>query len=418
MRPHDLTVAVLTEAGPNAGQGHLSRCSALAEAFGERGIRCTLTVNGDEGLHELPAEGTRIAIVDSYLASETLLGEIASRVGMAVWIDDNGRLDYPPGIVVDGSRSMLLRRAFWEVGEKTIAPGIGHILLTLGADPQGLTDRVARRLTERFPDRTVAVVRRGLTPGQMRALMETADLALSAAGQTLGELARCGVPTLVFQTADNQREHAGFWRQAGFFDRPTTLDTLDADLDRMESAELRRERSAAGRRASDGQGARRVVRRLLRDYFVRTMTVRPVRESDRMTLLDLANDPLVRQNSFDTAPIPLDDHHRWFDRALADERIKIAVFEAAGTPVGTVRFETRPRQTVTSLSLSAPFRGLGLGAILLRRAIAENELPGEVPVTAYIKPENTASQRTFERAGYRYDPENERWILVHKKERV
>jgi RimJ/RimL family protein N-acetyltransferase len=307
---------------------------------------------------------------------------------------------------------MLLRRAFWEVGEKTIASGIGHILLTLGADPQGLTDRVARRLTERFPDRTVTVVRGGLTPERMRESMEAADLALSAAGQTLGELARCGVPTLVFRTADNQRDHLRFWRQAGFFDHPTTLDTLDGDLDRMESSDLRRARSLAGRRASDGQGARRVVRRLLREYFVRTMTARPVREGDRMTLFELANDPFVRQNSFDTAPIPLGDHHRWFDRALSDERIKITVFETAGTPVGTVRFEAHPRETVTSLSLAAPFRGLGLGAILLRLAIAESQRPADVPVTAYIKPENTASQKTFERADYRYDPEKGHWILT------
>jgi spore coat polysaccharide biosynthesis predicted glycosyltransferase SpsG/RimJ/RimL family protein N-acetyltransferase len=412
MQPRDLTVAVLTEAGTHVGQGHLSRCSALAEAFDERGIRCALTVNGDEGLHELPAEGTDIAIVDSYLAPDALIREIAARVDLAVWIDDNGDGNHPAGLVVDGTRSMLLRKAFWEVGAKTIAPRLEHLLLTLGADPGRLTDRVARRLAERFPGRTVTVVRLGLTPGQMREQMKRADLALSAAGQTMIELARCGVPSLIFQTADNQNDNIRGLRQAGFFEGLTTPDTLFDDLDRLEPAEARRERSAAGRRAVDGQGARRVVRKILQEYFSRTMTVRPVREGDRMALFELAGDPIVRQNSFNTAAIPFDDHCRWFDRVLADERIKIMIFESGGTLIGSVRFEARADETVTSLSLSAPFRGLGLGAPLLRRAIAASDLPEIRPVTAYIKPENTASQKTFEQAGYRYDPEKECWTLT------
>jgi ribosomal protein S18 acetylase RimI-like enzyme len=314
-------------------------------------------------------------------------------------------MDYPPGIVLDGARSMLLRKAFWEVGEKTISPEIEHILVAFGADPQGLAEPVIRYLSDRFPDRRLTVVRGGLTPEEVRARMESCDMALSAAGQTMIELARCGVPSLIFQTADNQRANIRMGQQAGFFDRLSTLDTLAADLDRMGSPEERLRRSKAGRQLVDGKGARRTVRRILHDHIASRLTCRIACPEDLMPLFELANDPLVRRNSFTTAEIPLDDHRRWFENNYR----KIRVFEVDGALVGQVRFDVRPTETVTGLSLSPAFRGLGLGAELLRRAIAEIEQARTI--TAYIKPENTASQKSFEQAGYRYDPQNNRWVF-------
>jgi len=446
MRPADLKAVVLTEGGGALGWGHLGRCSALAEALVEWGVVTNFVVNGDPALAaRLPGgtadffdwtadearragvlDGADIAIVDSYLAPGSLYPRIAAAVSLGVWVDDGGRVDYPPGTLIDGSGEFLLRRAFWEVTPKEIKPKIKHILVTFGGgDPTGLTGPVIEQLVGRWPDLRITVIggelpaglaaaprvehRYGLDPAAMAAAMADSDLALTAAGQTLGEQARCGVPSLVFQTADNQRDNILLGQQAGFFDRPTTLDTLSGDLDRLETPQARATRSAAGRRMVRGDGARRAARRILRDYFGRALTARPVAEGDRRPLWELANDPTVRRNSFDSRPIPVADHDRWFDRVLTGGTMQIVIFEVGGMLVGPVRFEARDGEWVTSLSVAAPFRGLGLGRTLLRRALECVQIPDGMLITAYIKQDNGASRRTFEAAGYR--PEGDRWVF-------
>ena len=46
--------------------------------------------------------------------------------------------------------------------------------------------------------------------------MGQVDLAVSAAGQTLYELAQMGVPTIAIQVADNQKDNIEGWLKAGF----------------------------------------------------------------------------------------------------------------------------------------------------------------------------------------------------------
>jgi spore coat polysaccharide biosynthesis predicted glycosyltransferase SpsG len=103
-------------------------------------------------------------------------------------------------------------------------------------------------------------------PPDVRGLFLDADLAVSAAGQTLFELAWAGCPAVAIAVADNQRANL-----AGFAARGTVrvgaapdgpdfaarlADTLRAVL---ADVEARRAMSAAGQRLVDGHGARRVA---------------------------------------------------------------------------------------------------------------------------------------------------------------
>ena len=97
-----------------------------------------------------------------------------------------------------------------------------------------------------------------------------ADAAVSAAGQTLYELAALGCPTVAVQAADNQSgqmralERAGTLRGAGRAGEPGWLDRVERELTELiREASLREEMARAGQKLVDGAGADRVARGLL-----------------------------------------------------------------------------------------------------------------------------------------------------------
>ncbi len=155
-----------------------------------------------------------------------------------------------------------------------------------GSDVRGMTPRMVDMLERLFPDlEKVVVVGRGSVSGvrhgsvrfvhcseceAMRDLMLRSDLALSAGGQTLYELARTGLPTVAVITEDNQvlnvkgLKEKGFLEEALLWDDPDLMDRVAELLRRFVSSEdLRREKSRVGREIVDGKGALRLARTLL-----------------------------------------------------------------------------------------------------------------------------------------------------------
>ncbi|MCM1100294.1 MAG: UDP-2,4-diacetamido-2,4,6-trideoxy-beta-L-altropyranose hydrolase [Clostridium sp.] len=105
----------------------------------------------------------------------------------------------------------------------------------------------------------------------MASLMRGCDLAVSAGGSTLYELAAVGIPILCFAYAANQEAladymgrtqtagNAGAWHR----DRAGTLDRMRELFDRIcESEALRQQYSQRGRRLVDGLGADRIAEAL------------------------------------------------------------------------------------------------------------------------------------------------------------
>lgn len=130
--------------------------------------------------------------------------------------------------------------------------------------------------------------------------------------------------------------------------------------------------------------------------------LRLAEERDCQLLWELRNDPQTRASSFQTEVIPLEDHQRWFSKALvsADTRIFV-VQEPSGRSIGYVRFYFRDGNAEVSVSIEPGSRGKGLGAEAVRmasdRLLSED---GIQRVVAYIKPANSASVQAFQRAGF------------------
>lgn len=143
------------------------------------------------------------------------------------------------------------------------------------------------------------------------------------------------------------------------------------------------------------------------------LTFRTAQPADAQLYFDWANDPVTRQQSFNTTPISWEKHTNWFARKIADPNTLLLVFETQQkVPVGQIRFEQLIDEVVIGISLDSAFRGQGLAPVMLRAASEtyHNQFPDDnLPIHAYIRPDNLASVRSFERAGFMFSHESDKF---------
>ena len=322
-----MNVFILTEGNKNTGLGHITRCTSIYQAFEEAGIRPELIVNGNETVHDFVKDknckifdwlndrealfaalrGADIVFIDSYLADYVLYERISKTVKTCVYFDDNMRIDYPSGFVVNGAifaeqmpypekegvtyllgaQYAPLRKEFWNVPAKQICDGIEVIMVAFGGtDIHNLTPKILELLQDAYPKLIKkVVVGKGFQntteiealedhsteliyypdAAEMKKVMLESDIAISASGQTLYELARIGTPTVGICIADNQQmsmenwEKAGFLEYVGWYDQKDLLDRLKKAISKLPVDNERRKRSRIGKKYVDGKGPSRIV---------------------------------------------------------------------------------------------------------------------------------------------------------------
>jgi len=233
-----------------------------------------------------------------------------------------------------------------------------------------------------------------------------ADVAIGGAGTTSWEMCFLGLPGLGVVLADNQQGVADELSKQGILvnlGRSSELaqSTVATELRRLAgSPSARREMSVRGRALVDGRGAERVVSALNRD----SLSVRLLEEADCNLLWEWANDPVARASAFSSETIPWDDHVAWFQRKLKDPNCRILIaLDALAAPTGQIRFERRgPSEADIDVTVDNRFRGLGYASRLIDRGAKwAFEEWGLIQVNAFVKPENIASAKAFERSGFK-----------------
>ena len=163
-----------------------------------------------------------------------------------------------------------------------------------GTDPYGLTLKILRAVKEILIDQEVHVVLGGgmrkrhlreidrlvpdlggnyrfyynVSPRQVYELMSASDLAISAAGNALYELAYLGVPTLVVSHHERHARVAGQFEKAGAsIHAGIGTDLTEAALAAavrglLDDERKRRRMSRNARRISNGKGAENIVKEL------------------------------------------------------------------------------------------------------------------------------------------------------------
>ena len=322
-----MKVFILTEGGRGIGFGHITRCAAIYDAFEWNDITPSFLINADSSVCTI-LKGNKykifdwlkeqeklfaiikdadVVVVDSYLAKSEFYKKISDAVRVPVYIDDNKRLKYPGGVVVNGSifanklgypknkgtiyllgpRYMPLRKEFWKMPNKKINKDFKEVLITFGGDDsKEITPKILKFLSGRYPEcRKVVIVGKGFKgikkiekmsgknteliyypdTEKMKQLMLRSDIVVSAGGQTLYELARLGTPVIAVGVADNQinnlngLEKAGAIKCAGRWDDPDILLKIERYMKYLEDSVTRAGMSRRAVFCVDGNGALRVA---------------------------------------------------------------------------------------------------------------------------------------------------------------
>lgn len=393
-------------------------------------------------------------VVDGYGFSASFVSGLRQAGLPVLLIDDEGRLDYyDADIVLNqnlhagpalyqrrvshtrlllGSRYTMLRQEFRRYRQPRCPVGDRglRVLVTLGgADLANATPAVLQALREaQLPQVTVTVLvgpamknRQAIDavaaacpfPVDVRIHadrvvehMISADVAIAAAGSTAWELAYLGVPSLLLVTAANQAPVAEALHTAGaavnlgdVATRPFA--TLVGRLRALADDPVARAAMAGRAQALiDGFGVQRVRAAMV----AAPVTVRPVTPADCQMVWEWSNDPEVRATAFSTQPILWDDHVRWFDRVCrADDGVFFIGEDAAGQPVGQVRFVMVGDSAVITVNVAPDRRGAGMGTALIAAGSGELFAVSDAKqIQAFVKPANERSWRAFERAGYHH----------------
>ncbi|MBW8015830.1 MAG: UDP-2,4-diacetamido-2,4,6-trideoxy-beta-L-altropyranose hydrolase [Planctomycetes bacterium] len=321
-----MKIIILTECGGNIGYGHISRCSSIYQAFEENDLSPELIVYG-EGQVEQLLSGKRhrifdwinnrkllidalgncdIAFIDSYLAGREIYELVSKQVATVVFFDDDLRIDYPKGIVLNGAisaedmnyparagvRYLLgtsyfpLRKEFCNAPAKEIRREVKTLLVTCGgSDMHNLTPTIQTFLNENYPHLHKKIIVTSLFSNiseiqsvqdrntellfdldavDFREAMQNSDIAISSGGQTLYELASMGLPTIAVSIAENQMQNISGWCKTGHMEYAGKhkdkdfLSNLKRSLDEIMPFNKRSKCSKGTRQFVDGNGAKKI----------------------------------------------------------------------------------------------------------------------------------------------------------------
>jgi UDP-2,4-diacetamido-2,4,6-trideoxy-beta-L-altropyranose hydrolase len=120
-------------------------------------------------------------------------------------------------------------------------------------------------------------------------------------------------------------------------------------------------------------------------------------------LWHLANDRVVRMNSFHPEPIPLDHHMAWYKNKLSSSDSRIWILEADGAMAAQIRYDRTDTDIAEiGFAVVAAFRGKGLGTKILEltwpSACAELRVKR---VRGVVLDTNMPSVHVFLKAGFK-----------------
>lgn len=276
----------------------------------------------------------------------------------------------------------------------------GELDVVLG-DGAPHKEAVAALLHESFP-----AARLHIAPASMARLMAGADLAVGAAGVTSWERCAMGLPAVVVCAAENQKAVARALAARGAAVVTRLSKSLEAVLAERIGGLLRDPARVErmGRRAAtvcDGLGAARTALFLLpeRARDGKPVTLRLARASDCGRLYRWQIDPSTRKFARRPDPPRYEEHRRWLHEKLKDPRCIFHIIEYDGVPAGVVRLDAldHPRQFEVSIYIGPGMKQRGIARAALRGI---RRLLPWAEFHAWVMPENAASRRLFEGAGY------------------
>jgi UDP-2,4-diacetamido-2,4,6-trideoxy-beta-L-altropyranose hydrolase len=264
-----MKVIFLTESGKNIGLGHLTRCIAIADAFETRKINTFFIINGQNNIKNVMGKKKYkilnwlknekkvfkllkdydSIVIDSYLASKSFYIKLSKLKKLCIYIDDNKRISYPKGIVLNGNiyardlnypknknikyllglKYLPIRKEFLDEHGFVVNKKVKQILITLGgSDVRNMSYKLGRLLKNEFPNINIFIILGSnfkylnkykdqikkefnlyIDPDvkKLKKIMLNSDIAISSGGQTIYELMHIGLPSVSLLLAHNQLDN-------------------------------------------------------------------------------------------------------------------------------------------------------------------------------------------------------------------
>ncbi len=269
-------------------------------------------------LDSWPELSSNAVIVDSYYVTPDYLNKLKRKIGKSklIYIDDLATFAYPVDILVNynvygpdlnyshiysmaktttpklllGPKYTPLRTMFRGVEKNRIHKTVKNVLVSTGgsdpahialslitSEPKGFTfhflvgalnqdKETIKRLSELYPN---IIIHENVS--DMRSLISSCDIAISAAGSTLYEICACGVPLITYSLADNQIPGANAFEELGLAVNIGDIrDVGDSEAKIITSLEMLsvnyKMRAAMGKRMQkmiDGFGADRIAKAIV-----------------------------------------------------------------------------------------------------------------------------------------------------------
>tara|TARA_B100000212_G_scaffold305081_1_gene252869 strand:+ start:155 stop:1786 length:1632 start_codon:yes stop_codon:yes gene_type:complete len=248
-----------------------------------------------------------------------------------------------------------------------------------------------------------------------------ADLAIGACGSTVWERLFLDLPSLLITIAENQREIARNLAKENFVNLIGDIDNFKLDdIKKIILKTINSKNSFEnGKKLVDGFGTKRIAAALVGPHL--PIRLREINKSDKYTLFNWINDPVVRESSFNTSLIKIDEHENWFDNGFKnDKRINYIALDSFDCPVGQIRFDSfnfneykfnqkllknKVFKIIVEIDISIEkcVRGFGLGKFILIEGIEMflEKFRVNALFVAKIKKHNFPSIKTFLKSDFK-----------------
>jgi UDP-2,4-diacetamido-2,4,6-trideoxy-beta-L-altropyranose hydrolase len=326
-----MKIAIRADGGADIGMGHIMRTLVLAkeiskihDVFYICRVDNPLSEKYRIGIEKIKSEGfvvktiredfilfdlkdieADLLITDSYDVNEKYFDETKKMFNKTAYVDDMNLYYFNVDFLINqnidsvdfdykvnkdtklliGSDYIMLRDEFRDVSEKYIKEEVKDIMITVGGgDPHHITEQILENLKmidynfhvvvgssfqkdnylKNFESSKVILYYNA----NMHEIMQKCDIAISACGGTLYELAVCGVPTLGLIIVDNQQgiakkmDQLGMIKNMGWYDNLLKDKFID-DLNYICNDFVKRiEMSLKAKKAVDGNGVKKIVKEL------------------------------------------------------------------------------------------------------------------------------------------------------------
>ena len=389
--------------------------------------------------------GNEILVLDGYQFTSEYQQILKQKGNVLVFIDDLHDRQIPADVILNSAGGLtpdlyqaapytrfclgpdfaLLRKPFREV-QKPVWERDNKLQKLLicfgGADPENFTLAYARQLADQNTGFELEIVtgsayryqaelreflkgkryanwHQNLSAAELAHLMQQCAVALCSASVISYEYCAVNGMLFVLKTAGNQADLYRFLLAAGLaIPAEDLVKTLALENVAEESRQLQQNQ----REYFQGQ-AEDYLRKLFNQLSLQAQLIfRKFTLADAELLYNWANDPMVRQFSFNPAPIPYETHLNWVQNKLQNPAALLLMAEIQGEPAAHLRFDRSGNTALISYQIGAAFRGKGLGHRVLQIGLLQlkHYFPEVTEAIGFVQPENIASVRAFEKAEF------------------